>query len=296
MSQEELKELKSEVAELRAALEQTNLQLEKERQARMGLESFVTKLHVQLYDLTQGAALTATMASRTGKETTNANTTLSNASSSSNTPSNASSNANTNTNVSQAIATATATATSNTTASEGSVEHNVIQSSSTTLSKLFSFSEAPSDLNRIEDVLEERFLQLQSSVQTLQDHFSKASSQKEMATFGDDSRNRRIAQLVRGELCTSLIHIMYHGFITTKLIGRYHIWDFYERAADEFGRSENAVLQTIASGVSVVNVYEKMRKNPDMKIRSLICYALNYHQLHEWMACMHPGSPQVARW
>eukprot|EP00002_Diphylleia_rotans_P037064 TRINITY_DN8244_c0_g1_i1.p1 TRINITY_DN8244_c0_g1~~TRINITY_DN8244_c0_g1_i1.p1 ORF type:complete len:302 (+),score=76.46 TRINITY_DN8244_c0_g1_i1:68-973(+) len=168
-------------------------------------------------------------------------------------------------------------------------------SPSSSLARLL-FGENEPDLAQRSIILEERFSELQSSVEAIIKHFSQTADEKEMVALGDDTRNSEIVHIVRGTFCTALIRILYFGFISKRLIGRYHIWDFFEKTSEDFSKTEDPFLQTIANGVDVVNVYEKMRKDNDIRIRSLICYGLNYRQIHEWMARINPSAPGVSKW
>ena len=85
-----------------------------------------------------------------------------------------------------------------------------------------------------------------------------AGATKSIETLGSDQKNKEIAVLVRGQLCTALSRVLLHGFKSfvcrfvartrlrchdlsltrlrpaaeQKLIGRYHIWDFVQQSCD----------------------------------------------------------------
>ena len=72
---------------------------------------------------------------------------------------------------------------------------------------------------------------LHSAVSAIEEHFAQASapgSSKTLDSLGNDQKNKEIAVLVRGQLCTALSRVLLHGFKSFKLIGRLHIWDFAE--------------------------------------------------------------------
>ena len=78
---------------------------------------------------------------------------------------------------------------------------------------------------------------LQAAARAIQLHFGADAGgavplNDTTVELGDDAANKEIAVLVRGQLCTALSRVMLHGFKSFKLIGRYHIWDFVQSAAD----------------------------------------------------------------
>jgi hypothetical protein len=77
---------------------------------------------------------------------------------------------------------------------------------------------------------------LQAAARAIELHFVHATDAYDgggaAAALGDDKQNKEIAVLVRGQLCTALSRVMLHGFKSFKLIGRWHIWDFVQAAAD----------------------------------------------------------------
>lgn len=78
---------------------------------------------------------------------------------------------------------------------------------------------------------------LHAASQAILSHFhaagdGNAREQDLDPALGDDSQNKEIAVLVRGQLCTALSRVMLHGFKSFKLIGRFHIWDFVQSASD----------------------------------------------------------------
>lgn len=50
-----------------------------------------------------------------------------------------------------------------------------------------------------------------------------AGSSKSIESLGNDQKNKEIAVLVRGQLCTALSRVLLHGFKSFKLIGRCEI-------------------------------------------------------------------------
>lgn len=78
---------------------------------------------------------------------------------------------------------------------------------------------------------------LQAAARAIQLHFGADADGNlpagaDVSELGNDAHNKEIAVLVRGQLCTALSRVMLHGFKSFKLIGRYHIWDFVQSAAD----------------------------------------------------------------
>jgi len=100
---------------------------------------------------------------------------------------------------------------------------------------------------------------LQNAISAIETHFAKADALgKPIDLLGNDQKNKEIAVLVRGQLCTALSRVLLHGFKSFKLIGRYHIWDFVQQSRDA--------------------TYERSRKNP--------------HQLH---TAQSPDLPPLER-
>ena len=59
--------------------------------------------------------------------------------------------------------------------------------------------------------------------------------------LGDDCKNSDIGRLVRGQLCSALVRIFWHGFKSFKLIGRYHLWDFFNRVQKDLDEVRRVV-------------------------------------------------------
>jgi len=137
---------------------------------------------------------------------------------------------------------------------------------------------------------------LQNAISAIEVHFQQAAvagSSKTMDVLGNDQKNKEIAVLVRGQLCTALSRVMLHGFKSFKMIGRYHIWDFVQqscdathtrlqKASEQYSDAErtltDAVVQvnSLSSGDGPVN-------NPNIKFRSFVCSGLNNGLIHEWI-------------
>lgn len=133
---------------------------------------------------------------------------------------------------------------------------------------------------------------LLSAVKAIEKHFAQANaagSTKSVETLGSDQKNKEIAVLVRGQLCTALSRVLLHGFKSFKLIGRYHIWDFVQQSCDatherrQASKQYSAAELTLTSAVVDVNSHEGMANNPNIKFRSFVCCGLNHGLLHDWV-------------
>ena len=129
-------------------------------------------------------------------------------------------------------------------------------------------------------------------------HFAQAAvagSGKSPELLGDDQKNKEIAVLVRGQLCTALSRVLLHGFKSFKLIGRYHIWDFVQHACEaaherirKGGGSYTVAEKTMTAAVVEVNStgVEGPANNPNIKFRSFVCSGLNHGLLHDWIGVL----------
>ena len=133
---------------------------------------------------------------------------------------------------------------------------------------------------------------LQSAVKAIEKHFAQANAagaSKTVETLGNDQKNKEIAVLVRGQLCTALSRVLLHGFKSFKLIGRYHIWDFVQQSCDATherratSKAYSDAERTLTAAVVDVNSHEGMANNPNIKFRSFVCCGLNNGLLHEWV-------------
>jgi len=95
---------------------------------------------------------------------------------------------------------------------------------------------------------------------------------------------------------------MLHGFKSFKLIGRYHIWDFVQSAADAVhelhkvdGKPHTPAESSLTKAVVQVNEHEGMAANPNIKFRSFVCQGLNDHLLHEWIALLTRDEPTMQK-
>eukprot|EP00300_Choanocystis_sp_HF-7_P008171 c15763_g1_i1.p1 GENE.c15763_g1_i1~~c15763_g1_i1.p1 ORF type:complete len:524 (+),score=158.55 c15763_g1_i1:218-1573(+) len=138
---------------------------------------------------------------------------------------------------------------------------------------------------------------LQTSVQRLKAHFNQPmQGTVSKHSLGNDSANKEIGRLVRGELCTALAMVFLNGFKSFKFVGRYHIWDFLEKCS-EFNGAADKAKQSIADGVGAVRALDEyMKGKNDLKFRALICYALNHHVLHQWVRALESEDPLVQKW
>lgn len=139
---------------------------------------------------------------------------------------------------------------------------------------------------------------LQAASAAIGTHFAQAAvagSSKSVELLGDDQKNKEIAVLVRGQLCTALSRVLLHGFKSFKLIGRYHIWDFVQHACEatherlrRAGGNYSAAERTMTGAVVEVNSsgVEGPANNPNIKFRSFVCSGLNHGLLHEWIAVL----------
>ena len=144
---------------------------------------------------------------------------------------------------------------------------------------------------------------LQSAIKAIDKHFSQADlagSSYTEEVLGDDNKNKDIAVLVRGQLCTALSKVLLHGFKAYKLIGRYHIWDFVQESTNATekrlnGASPSDAEKTLLAAVLQVNSHEGMANNPNIKFRSFVCCGLNARLLNEWMAVLTVDRETMAK-
>ena len=133
---------------------------------------------------------------------------------------------------------------------------------------------------------------LQTAISQIEKHFGQAELAGATLTaevLGNDQKNKDIAVLVRGQLCTALSRVLLHGFKSYKLIGRYHIWDFVQESCEatqkrlDGGSAATGAEKTLLAAVVEVNSHEGMANNPNIKFRSFVCCGLNHRLLHEWV-------------
>eukprot|EP00301_Raphidiophrys_heterophryoidea_P005017 c12143_g1_i1.p1 GENE.c12143_g1_i1~~c12143_g1_i1.p1 ORF type:complete len:1493 (+),score=327.31 c12143_g1_i1:156-4634(+) len=138
---------------------------------------------------------------------------------------------------------------------------------------------------------------LQQAVAHCKNHFSQPlPGGFARNTLGNDSANRDIGRLVRGELCTALAMIFLNGFKSFRLVGRYHIWDFFEKCV-EYKGSPSKYKNSLGTGVhEVKQLDEFMKGKNDLKFRALVCYALNNNLLHHWVEELDPEDQLVVKW
>ena len=148
---------------------------------------------------------------------------------------------------------------------------------------------------------------LQTASAAIGAHFAQAAvagSGKSMELLGNDQKNKEIAVLVRGQLCTALSRVLLHGFKSFKLIGRYHIWDFVQHACEatherlkRTGANYSAAERTMTDAVVEVNStgVEGPANNPNIKFRSFVCSGLNNGLLHEWVAVLTADAETMSK-
>ena len=144
---------------------------------------------------------------------------------------------------------------------------------------------------------------LQSSIKQIEKHFGQAEIAGAMITadtLGNDQKNKDIAVLVRGQLCTALSRVLLHGFKSYKLIGRYHIWDFVQDSCEATqkrleGGTQSEAEKTLLGAVVEVNSHEGMANNPNIKFRSFVCCGLNHRLLHEWVRVLTVDKDTMAK-
>ena len=144
---------------------------------------------------------------------------------------------------------------------------------------------------------------LQDAARLIDKHFAQAETAGSTLTvdiLGNDQKNKEIAVLVRGQLCTALSRVLLHGFKSYKLIGRYHIWDFVQESRDATekrleGKSMSEAERSLLDEVVKVNSHEGMANNPNIKFRSFVCCGLNHRLLHEWVRVLTVDKETMAK-
>jgi hypothetical protein len=140
------------------------------------------------------------------------------------------------------------------------------------------------------------------------------------SSAGDDSVNESIRDLVRGELCLALKAIFEHGLKKWTLLGgSFHPWTFIEEVAKKvvekdfesvysrlvlcktFRLEEDSNVLTpdelLFRSVKLINLSHNMfRASMDVKLRSLICIALNEQVLHIWLETLCSCLEMVEKW
>jgi len=145
--------------------------------------------------------------------------------------------------------------------------------------------------SRVAKLPSEMLKGLQDATKLIEKHFAQAETAGSTLTIdmlGNDQKNKEIAVLVRGQLCTALSRVLLHGFKSYKLIGRYHIWDFVQESRDATekrleGQAINDAEKSLLSEVVKINSHAGMANNPNIKFRSFVCCGLNHRLLHEWV-------------
>jgi hypothetical protein len=136
---------------------------------------------------------------------------------------------------------------------------------------------------------------LRTAVDNIVKHFRKATEDSEMRSLGNDSLNKRIVKLVRGGLSTALAQVLGWGFLSFRLLGRYHFYDFFSMI--EANDGNRLAFISLANGLEAVNAtHDPIKKdNKDAKFRSLLCFALNDGQLHNWIEMMNDEQKAVQK-
>ena len=108
---------------------------------------------------------------------------------------------------------------------------------------------------------------LQQAIERIEAHFSQAQlagSTKTVDVLGNDQKNKDIAVLVRGQLCTALSRVLLHGFKSFKLIGRFHIWDFVQVRASLWPATLPPVAHIRPSGTSGTSLTSCVSRHPSV--------------------------------
>jgi myosin-6 len=158
-------------------------------------------------------------------------------------------------------------------------------------------------LSRVTKAPGEMLKGLQDATRLIEKHFAQAETAGSTLTvdvLGNDQKNKEIAVLVRGQLCTALSRVLLHGFKSYKLIGRYHIWDFVQESRDATekrlaGGVMSEAEKSLLAEVVKVNSHEGMANNPNIKFRSFVCCGLNHRLLHEWVRVLTVDKDTMAK-
>ena len=130
----------------------------------------------------------------------------------------------------------------------------------------------------------EPIARLMKAVDDIRAHFEagKDLSVSERAALGDDCLNPDIGRLVRGQLCSALVRVLWHGYKSWKLIGRRSLWAFFEQCRKNLDEADKQSQLSLSRSVEVVNLSHELVRNDDVKFRSLVALGLNYKVLHVW--------------
>ena len=129
------------------------------------------------------------------------------------------------------------------------------------------------------------------AVRELGNHFSSASSLSSQKLLADESKNNKIAQLVRGPLCSSLANLFCFGFksdsYTLWLFGKNHFWNFVESCSTTplptssgFDNSESELtVFSLSKSINEILEDEFLKEDDNRKFRALVCSALKFLSL-----------------
>eukprot|EP00004_Rigifila_ramosa_P020691 TRINITY_DN5403_c0_g1_i2.p1 TRINITY_DN5403_c0_g1~~TRINITY_DN5403_c0_g1_i2.p1 ORF type:complete len:1321 (-),score=360.16 TRINITY_DN5403_c0_g1_i2:49-3759(-) len=145
----------------------------------------------------------------------------------------------------------------------------------------------------IQQLFLEPIIRLQAVVDSIKSHFASGDDK---AALGDDSTNGAIVRLVRGQLCVVLAKVLYYGFKSWKLIGRYHVWEFLENLQEKSMSSDPSAKISLVTAVGTINTLSDMDKKLDMKFRTLVCHLLNNKTVHHLIEGMPVSDPLVQKW
>ncbi|GAM17315.1 hypothetical protein SAMD00019534_004900 [Acytostelium subglobosum LB1] len=141
-------------------------------------------------------------------------------------------------------------------------------------------------------------------------YFDNAATTPAKDYCGDDTKCRRIAVLVRGKLSSTIANVLSHGFrvkggggahLLSSLVQRNnHIWDFiesYRRMTSHSSIAGVSLCQTIEAinrqEHSSHAEYAAQWGDPNLKLRTFICLALNNHILDQWLICLRQNQSAV---
>ncbi|EOD09565.1 hypothetical protein EMIHUDRAFT_448407 [Emiliania huxleyi CCMP1516] len=121
---------------------------------------------------------------------------------------------------------------------------------------------------------------LQAAIAAIGTHFAQAAvagSGKTLELLGNDQKNKEIAVLVRGQLCTALSRdFVQHACEATH--------ERVKRGGGGYTPAEKSLTATVVEVNSTG--LEGPAANPNIKFRSFVCCGLNHAQLHDWVAVL----------
>eukprot|EP01132_Coremiostelium_polycephalum_P006818 gene6818-8457_t len=141
---------------------------------------------------------------------------------------------------------------------------------------------------------------IKNIVNELDDYFGHNTTYLEKRSLGDDGLYKKIANMIRGRLSTTIANVISHGFISTNLFRkRQYIWNFIE-SYRKMTSHESVAGISLIQAINTINQLEAQSpndwKDPNVKFRTFICCGLNNHLLDQWISILHHNSNGISQY